>query len=196
MLRNQILILILACMMINPVLAPADETPANKLSDASGPVEIFIFSDYFCPPCQSIEPYLEDALTKLYQSGAGITFVDMPFSTMTPVFSKYYLYAINAVDSFTEKLLVRRALFDIARTSGVSSESELIQKLKAKHIKLVLLDVKPLFDQWVALINRFSIKSTPTCVVIRPGQAVVTYTGNREVAEGIDQLLKEMPDNS
>ncbi|RPH50083.1 MAG: hypothetical protein EHM85_11665 [Desulfobacteraceae bacterium] len=196
MLRDQILILILAFMLMNPVLAPADETPENIFSDGSGPVEIFIFSDYFCPPCQSIEPYLEYALTKLHQSGAGITFVDMPISALTPVFSKYYLYAINAVDSFTENLLVRRALFDIARTRSVNAESELIQKFKAKHIKLVPLDVKPLFDQWVALIKRFSVKSTPTCVVIRPGQAIVTYTGSREISEGIDQLLKVMSDNS
>jgi thiol-disulfide isomerase/thioredoxin len=195
MFNNKILILIITFMMIISVPAPADDTTGKIYSDSSIPVDIFIFSDYFCPPCQSIEPYLEYALTKLHQSGARINFVDMPINAMTPVFSKYYLYAINAADSFNEKLIVRNALFDIARTMKVGSESELIRILKKKRINLAPLDFKPIFDQWAALIKRFSVKSTPTCVVIRPGQENVTFTGSREIPEGIDQLLKTLPDN-
>jgi thiol:disulfide interchange protein DsbA len=183
------------CLVWVPRVAFPAEVPEPIFSDGSGPIEIFIFSDYFCPPCQAIEPYLEDALTKLHQSGAKITFVDMPIHAMTPLFSRYFLYAAKAADSFSEKLLARRTLYDIARTKTANSEVELILKLKEKHIKLARFDVRPVFGQWVALIKHFAVKSTPTCVVKQPGKEMVTYSGSRGIPAGIDQLLIALSEN-
>jgi thiol:disulfide interchange protein DsbA len=185
----------LACLKLVPAFAFASESPEGIYTEGTGPIEIVVFSDYFCPPCQGVEPYLEEALAKLHRSGARITFVDMPIHEMTPLFARYFLYAANAADSFEEKLLVRRTLFDIAQTGAVTSERDLIQKLRENRIETARLDVRPIFDRWVELINRFAVKSTPTCVVVQPGQEVVTYSGSSGIPEGIDRLLEALPEN-
>lgn len=195
MLRKLFLVLSLLGLVSVPGPAFSSGVPDAIFADGSGPVEVIIFSDYFCPPCQALEPYLEAALPRLHQSGIRITFVDMPVHALTPLFSRYFLYAANAADSFRDKLHIRRKLFDIAQTGAVASERELIHELKENRIELARLDLKPLFDQWVALINRFAVRSTPTCAVIQPGQEVITYSGRGNIQAGIDRLIEALPTN-
>lgn len=195
MLRKLFLVLSLLGLVSVPGPAFSSGVPDAIFADGSGPVEVILFSDYFCPPCQALEPYLEEALPRLHQSGARVAFVDMPIHGLTPLFARYFLYAANAADSFTQKLHIRRTLFDIAQTGAVASERELIQELKEDRVELARLDVKPLFDQWVALINRFAVSSTPTCVVIQPGQDAVTYSGRGNIQAGIDRLIEALPTN-
>jgi len=54
------------------------ENPVDKARRGSGLTEVLIFTDYFCPPCQAVEPFLEKALADLYRSGVKVTFVDKP----------------------------------------------------------------------------------------------------------------------
>jgi thiol:disulfide interchange protein DsbA len=179
-------------MLLVPISGTPAETSENIFSCGSGPIEVFIFTDYFCPPCQAIEPYLENALTDLHRLGVRVTFVDKPIYARTPMYSRYFLYAAKAANSFDEVLRIRRVLFDIAKTKAVDSERELIQKLKENNIKLVPMEVKPIFDRWAELIERFGIKSTPICIVKQPGQKMMIYIGSRKIPEGIDLLLKQL----
>lgn len=180
-------------MLLVPISGTAAETLESIFSWGSGPIEVFIFSDYFCPPCQTIEPYLENALLDLHRSGVKVTLVDKPIYAKSPMYSQYFFYAAKAAKSFDEVLRIRRVLFDIAKTKAVDSERELMQKLKENNIKLVLMEIKPIFDRWAELIERFGVKSTPTCIVKQPGQKTMIYTGSREIPEGIDLLLKQLP---
>jgi len=178
--------------LLAPIPSSTTEASESIFSYGSGPIEVFVFTDYFCPPCQAVEPYLEKALADLNRLGAKITFVDKPIHKSTPLYSRYFLYAAETADGFSEILNIRRVLFDIAKSKVVDSESELFQKLKASNIKLSLINVRPIFDQWVELIERFGVRSTPTCIVKRPGQKVMIYNGTRKIPEGIDLLLKEL----
>lgn len=176
---------------LGPRPAAAGETP-EVFSFGSGATEVFIFTDYFCPPCQAVEPYLETALTALVQAGAKVTFVDKPLDSRTPLYSRYFLYAANAAESFAELLRIRRTIFDIARTRAVESESELLRLLKESGIRLKLFDVQPVFAKWQDLIERFEVRSTPTCIVARPGHDRQSFTGGRAIPQGIDRLLAEI----
>ena len=196
MLRNKLWILSIVCMLLNPSFAAGADLNSSSSNPSSKGIEIFIFTDYFCPPCNSIEPYLEKALADLHQLGVKVTLVDKPISPLTPLYSKYYLYAARAANNFAETLHVRRLLFDIAKTRTVESESELIRQLKQNKVKIAIFDVKPVFDQWTDLIQQYAVRSTPTCVVVRPAQNVNTYTGSRNIPEAIDQLLKELSPTS
>jgi hypothetical protein len=122
--------------------------------------------------------------------------VDKPISALTPLYSKYYLYAAKAAHTFSETLHVRRVLFDIAKTRSVESEGDLIRQLREKNIKLSLVNVKPVFDQWSELIQRYEVRSTPTCIVTRPGQEASTHTGSRNIPQAIDLLIKELSEPS
>jgi len=123
--------------------------------------------------------------------GVRVTFVDKPLHAPTPLYSRYFLYAAKKTDSFAEMLRVRRVLFEIAK-SKTEAEGELIGKLKIHQVKLGLFDVRPVFEQWMELIRRFAVKSTPTCIVMRPGQEHRTFTGRDAIPEGINQFLQEL----
>lgn len=176
---------------LRPRWLHAQEAP-NVFSYGSGANEIFIFTDYFCPPCQKVEPYLEKALTDLLKAGMKVTFVDKPIDSRSPLYSRYFLYAANRADSFAEVLRIRRVLFDIARTRAIASESELVGLLKENDIRLKLFDVQPAFAKWADFIRDFGIRSTPTCIVTRPGQDNSRFAGSRSIPEGIDRLLMEI----
>lgn len=186
------ILIIILWVLLSPISGPATEVSESIFSHGSGPIEVFVFTDYFCPPCQGVEPYLEKALTDLNRLGAKITFVDKPIHRITLLYSRYFLYATKTADSFSEILRIRRVLFDIAKTKDVDSEGELFQKLKANNINLALIDVKPIFDQWVELVERFGVRSTPTCIVKRPGKKLMMYAGSRKIPEGIDLLRKQL----
>ena len=166
--------------------------PQRLFSYGSGPVEVFIFTDYFCPPCRSIESHMEEALESLHRLGVKITFVDMPFYPLTPLYASYFLYGAKAAEEFTDVLRVRRALFDIAQLKTVDSDAELVRRLKEKQIRISLLDLGPVFDQWSGIIKRFSVKSTPTCVVTRPGQEMQVLNGSVDIPQGIDRLIQDL----
>jgi protein-disulfide isomerase len=182
--------------LLVPIISSSAEPPESIFSRGSGPIEILVFTDYFCPPCQTIEPYMESALADLDRLGARITFIDKPIHRMSPLYSKYFLYAAKPANNLAEILHIRGVLSNIAKTKAVHSEPELIQKLKESNIKLVLLDVKPIFDRWVQLIERFGVRSTPTCIVRRPGKEMSVFTGSRGIRKGIDLLLKELSEGS
>jgi protein-disulfide isomerase len=188
-------ILLFAGGWIMPPASVAEEAK-QIYSRGAGPTEVMIFTDYFCPPCQGVEPYLEAALTDLYRSGVKVTFVDKPINSRTPLYSRYFLYAAKAASSFEEMLHIRRVIFEIAATKPVDSEAELLRRLKEHDIKLGLFDVQPVFDQWTELIGRFGVRSTPTSIVMRPGQEPVIYTGSRDIPEGINRLLQELAGGS
>lgn len=161
-------------------------------SYGSGPVEVLIFTDYYCPPCQAVEPYLEGALSQLWQSGVKITFVDKPIHRVTPIYSKYFLYAAKKARNFDEVLRIRRVLFDIAKANVVASERELVQNIRDNRIEMLLFEVKPVFDRWVELIGRYEVKSTPTCVIVQPGQEPRMLKGSEEIPAGVGQLITEL----
>jgi thiol:disulfide interchange protein DsbA len=176
---------------LRPRLTAAGEVP-EVFSFGSGAAEVFIFTDYFCPPCQAVEPYLEKALAELVQAGIKVTFVDKPLDARTPLYSRYFLYAANTAESFAELLHIRRTIFDIARTRAVDSESELLRLMKESGLQVKLFDVQPAFAKWQDVIDRFGVRSTPTCIVTRPGHDLQNFTGGRAIPQGIDRLLAEI----
>ena len=174
------------------LLHAGEEAPDTLFARGDGPVEIYMFTDYFCPPCKGIEPYLEQALAELNRRGAKIVFVDKPIHAVTPLYSKYFLYAAKKAGDFAQMLHIRHALFDIAATQNPQTERELASSLKAYKIPYVPMDVKPVFDRWARLIDTYQVKSTPTCIVKQPGHDVRVLIGGRDIPEGIDRLLKEL----
>ncbi len=193
---------VLACLLlfglsgVQPGVAGAAPEVSPELdslfSYGAGPVELFVFTDYFCPPCRSIEGYLETALKKLYHLGVRITFVDMPFHQKSGFYAAYFLYGARAAGGFNDALRIRKTLFELARTDAVNSDAEMIRHFKEKKISFALINLRPVFEAWTALIQRFSVSSTPVCIVTRPGQEPQVFKGSGEIPAGIDRLIEAM----
>ena len=154
-----------------------------------GPYEVLMFSDYFCPPCKQIDTKAETLMKELLETGkVKITFVDVPFHSATPIYAKYYLYAVNVNADSGNVFHVRRILFDAAQAKRIQKEDALIAYLKEKKIFWKVMDEKAIFPLLSSLIKENKVDQTPTCVIKYSSMDVKKYVGTEEIWIGLTKL--------
>jgi len=108
---------------------------APIFSYGKGSYELIIFSDYFCPPCQKIHKEFSGTIAGLIDGGGvKVTFVDLPIYKLTPLYAKYFLYALNASPGYKEALRARNFLYDKAYRMGAITAEHLERDLNAEGI--------------------------------------------------------------
>ncbi len=158
-------------------------------SYGSGPYELIVFTDYFCPPCQSVEADLDPALDDiLSRKGVKVTFVDLPIHKETVLFTKYFLYAARKGPGYKDALNARRVLFSLAKNKTVSDETSLSRALKERGVAFEPYDLKPVYQAFNKLIRKHKVHSTPTCVVKYSSTDIRTYTGTFQIRNGLAML--------
>jgi hypothetical protein len=171
-------------------------TPAFGLEISSGvptlgngSYEITWYADYFCPPCLRIDTKADPLLKKLLATKkVKITFVDVPFHAITPVYAKYYLYAANANSGANNILHIRKILFDAAQVKKIQTEIALVTYLKEQNIPLKTLDERSIFPILSHMIKKDNIKSTPTCIIRYSAKDVKIFVGDEEIWNGLNAL--------
>lgn len=159
-----------------------------------GKYEIVLFTDYFCPPCKRIDTKTEPLLKELLANGqVKITFVDVPFHSETPVYAKYYLYAVNADPSEMSVFNIRKLLFDAAQTKKIQKELDLLAYLNEQKISLKLLDEKSIFPMLSAMIKKHDVKVTPTCIIKSSDKDSKKFVGEKEIWDGLTALKGHLP---
>jgi len=158
-------------------------------SYGSGKYELFIFTDYFCPPCQLMESELDPAVKEfLSKGGVRVTFVDFPGHKETRLYAQYFLYAAHAAKGYENVLRARRVLFSLARSQSAQSEEELKKVLNTEGVPFAVYDLTPVYPALNKMINAYKVRSTPTCVVKYSNEDVRTYTGTFEIRNGLAVL--------
>jgi len=159
----------------------------------AGSCDIMIFTDYFCQPCERTDTRAEPLIMELLATGkVKITFVDVQFNPLAPLYSRYYLYALNAQGEAKNMLKVRRTLFEAAQAKHIQTEDALIAYLKHKDIA-----IKPLHEHSVyplihsAIINA-KIKTTPSCIVRCAPIHEKKYVGEKETINGLRELKRKL----
>jgi len=166
----------------------ADKSPVPSFG--KGPCQVIVFTDYFCPPCQGLEPSLEPVLEQIHARGrAEIIFVDMPVYKETPLYARYYLYAANARGGFKDVMEARRALFSIARSKNVKDEESLSNALKEKSIAFKPYNPKPVFNAWNDMIRKHKVQGTPSCVINDCRAGVSRHTGQDDILQGLSRFM-------
>jgi thiol-disulfide isomerase/thioredoxin len=154
-----------------------------------GSYEVILFTDYFCPPCKRIDAKAEPVMKELLASGkVKITFVDVPFSPATPMYAKYYLYAVNAGTDVKEILRIRASLFSAAQVKSIQKEEIMLGYLSEQKIAWKPYDEKPVFQQLSRIIKENSVNKTPTCVIKYSATNVKKYVGDDEIWNGLTKL--------
>lgn len=158
-----------------------------------GPYEIIMFTDYFCPPCRRIDTKAEPLLKELLATGrVKLTFVDVPFSRPTPLYAKYYLYAVNVDSGINNVFRVRKILFDAAQGRDIEKEEDLIAYLKERKVLWKAFDEKLIFPLLSGVIRKNSINSTPACTIKYSSTDVKKYIGDDKIWEGLTILQKHL----
>lgn len=173
-LKKSLLRIVLAAVMVGFVFADplfARELEAPFPQYGAGPVEVRIYSDYFCPPCRAMKPQVELILQDLLKRNAiTLIWVDTPFSRNSAVFAKYFLFALKSKNHADHASRVRTILNDATSDRQISTEAHIEALLKSKNIPYTAFDAKPVFERYNALIKEDRINATPTCVIIRAGK--------------------------
>jgi thiol-disulfide isomerase/thioredoxin len=154
----------------------------------SGPVEVRIYTDYFCPPCRAMEPDVEPLLINLLKKNAiRLTLVDVPFNPLTPLFARNFLYAIKESNALENAFRVRNVLQNAATNKDIKTQERIDALFKEKGIAYGLWDPKPAFDRYNALIGEDKINATPTCVIIKNGQKKA-FVGGADIINSLKAL--------
>jgi len=152
-----------------------------------GPHEVLIFSDYFCPPCQALEPKLEPVLDALYkQANVKIRFVDTPMHKETPLFAKFYLYAAKATPDYRSAMRARKVLFTLAGKENVFWMDERIEEaFRREKVAFTPFDFRTAQPELNRLIREHRVDSTPTCVIKHSDSDTRKYVGEMEILKGL-----------
>lgn len=154
-----------------------------------GDYEITVFADYFCPPCKRIDAKADLLLKELLDTdNVKIKFVDVPLHNATPVYVKYYLYAVNANPDAKNIFHVRRLLFEAAQGRRIENESGLVDFLKEYKISWKKMDEKSVFPFLSAAIKEHNIQSTPSCVIKYSAKDIRKFVGEDEIWKGLNVL--------
>lgn len=164
--------------------AEGSNLPDPFLGNAKSQVEVFIITDWFCPACRKVEPFIESSSKEAMKLGRVI-FVDFAVHPETFNFSPY-----NLSFSMYEKgkyLSLRKSLAALATTEKNPSAADVQAKIAPLNVKLHQLDFNDSmagvqFYQKVA--RTFNVRSTPT-VIIRNVKSGMTMTlGGQDIADG------------
>jgi hypothetical protein len=176
-------------------------TPAFAAENAAVPSygkgawELIIFTDYFCPPCQDVEKELASEIERLLARGdVKITFSDFPGHTLTALYAKYFLAAVAADKGAANVLKARQILFTLASQKIIDQEKILSTRLQTDGVALKIIDPKPVYKEFSALIKRYDVTQTPTCVLRFSSTYTKKYTDEEQIRNIlIPELRKRFP---
>jgi uncharacterized membrane protein len=160
-------------------------------SFGKGPVEVRIYTDYFCGPCRAEETEVMALITELVDKALiRVIFIDTPIHKETILYAGYFLSALNAKEGgdLRQAVTIRAALFEAA-SEKVSDKEGLELFLKKKGIALRPFDTAPVFKIFSNYLNEDRINSTPSCVIIGP-RGKQTLVGREDTVKALRNLRK------
>ena len=154
-----------------------------------GGYEVIMFTDYFCPYCRDSYIKAEPLFRELLATGkVKIIFVDVPFSKATPIYARYFLYAVQANASMDNVLHVRELLFEAALTKRIQTADALAAYLKEQKIKWKTMDEKTIFPMWGMLIKQHAVRQIPACIIRYSATDSKKVVGDNDIWNGLVQL--------
>jgi hypothetical protein len=159
-------------------------------SYGKGPKELIVFTDYFCPPCMTLEADLEPAINKLLTRGdVKVTFVDMPLHKLTPMYAKYFLFATQGASGYKNAMHARSVLFMLSKQTLAKTEAEIEKAFTEQNVAFMPFDPKPVYSEWNQIIKAYKITTTPTCILKYSATDVRKFDGSIEIR---NNLLPEL----
>ncbi len=154
-----------------------------------GPIHVFIYTDYFCPPCRATEPLVEPILQELLKRNAiTLTFIDVPYHRLTPLYAKYFLYALKVKNEPAIAFHVRNVLIAATADREMTTEKHIEKLFKSKGIPYKVFETKPVFDRYNTLIKEDKVNATPTCIIVKGGEKE-QFVGGPNIIAALKRLL-------
>jgi len=175
---------------VAPLYAAEMQMPIPEFG--KGPIKVRLYTDYFCPPCRTIEPKIEPILTELVNKNIiTLTLVDAPSSTTSAMYNRYFLFIINENRDLENALLARSVLIGAALRK-IKEQTRLEGYLNDKWIRFKPFDTKPILDMMNNYLKADRINATPSCIIENQGQKK-QYAGEIEVLSALEDIRKNNP---
>lgn len=179
--------LIMVWLTAGGIVSAAEQNPPFP-NYGTGPIEVRLYTDYFCPPCRHMEPDVEPLLKDLLKKNAiRLTLVDVPFSQLSAIFARNFLYALKVNNELEQALKVRNVLQNATTNKEIKTQERIEALFKEKGIAYSVGDPKPVFDRYNVLLKEDKINATPTCVIIKGGQKKA-YIGGEDIINALKAL--------
>jgi hypothetical protein len=154
-----------------------------------GAIEVRVYTDYFCGPCQDEEKEVISHITELVEKNLiRVIFIDTPIHQETVFYAGYFLAALNAKGDFKQAVAARTALFEAA-TKRIAGKETMEAFLKTKSLEIRPFDTAQAFKIFSNYLMEDKINTTPTCVILGP-QGKQTLIGKEEITKGLRSLRK------
>jgi thiol-disulfide isomerase/thioredoxin len=147
----------------------ADENAIKEkiaFGNSNSGVEVYIFTDWACPACRSLESSFE-AMAPNIMKKAKLTFVDDPVHSATLNYSPYNLsFMINNKANY---LQLRSALGDLSEETKTPTDEQvekIARKLGVTYRQLNYADVALGSKYFNHLVEKLEVEGTPTIVIV------------------------------
>lgn len=134
--------------------------------NTDSPIEVFIFTDWFCPACLRIEPIIQKTVPQL-EKEAQIYFIDAFIHYESLNFLPYNLsFMINNKNNYFE---LRKALSKISSKTDSPTDSQIngeIKPLNVTYKELSYKDIAIATKLFRSFKKQFAITKTPMIVII------------------------------
>jgi len=168
-------------------VTPAFAQDMLKPTFGNGRIHVRIYSDYFCNPCSKLDPEIEAPIASLVKKNViQVIFVDTPVHQHTTMYTRYFLYALNAKKDIDYANKVRHTLFQAA-AQNITEREQLEAYLKKSGIKFKVYDPAPTFNFLTGYLTEDKVRSTPTAVIIDSGRKQVVK-GPANIAAAIKEI--------
>jgi protein-disulfide isomerase len=151
----------------SPLQAAENSIKENiAFGDPNSKMEVYVFTDWSCPACRSLEPLFESMAPKVMKV-ARLTFVDDPVHPETLNFTPYNVsFMIHNKDKYFE---LRHALTELSQETKAPTDKqveELAAKLGVTYKQLSYADVALANKFFSHLIKQLDVEGTPTVVIV------------------------------
>jgi uncharacterized membrane protein len=166
----------------------AAEVRSPVFGNEKAQTEIIVYSDYFCPACESVDHLIHSGLRKM-KDKAKIRFVDVPLHAGSLDYAEVFLYTwFESGNNLETAIRAREILFDAAKTK--IDQKGVLNALKAKGIpfRADTDRAKEIFRGiYNFLMTQDKISATPTMVIVK-GTERKSYTGGKEISRGLEEI--------
>lgn len=175
---------------VNAAQVAMDEIKETiAFGNKKSPIEIYYFTDWFCPACAKAEPTLEKAYPKI-GGDVAFYFIDYPIHKSSLNFIPYNLALM--VHNKKEYFKGRDALHKLSLKNSEPNDEDVAKALKKESIilrELSFVQVKNGMELADSLVKKFDLNSTPTLVILNTkNNRTIKLEGGLEISE--DNILK------
>jgi protein-disulfide isomerase len=167
----------------NPADSQAETLPV-ALGKTDSEIEVYVFTDWFCPACKIAEPEMEKAYPEILARGK-LLFIEHPIHKESLNYLPYNLSFL--VREKAKYLEIRKALMRLAQKTKEPTPEEVqkaVAPLGVVYRPLNYSEVNAAAQYFASVVKAFRVEGTPSVVVYhRKTKTHRLFTGVKDLSE-------------